>query len=289
MTNPFPAAIDAHHHLWEYSPDEYPWIPPDSRLAGDYLAPDLKETAGEAGICGTVVVQARQTLEETSWLLRLASEPNLVRGVVGWLPLADTKVEEPLERLSGNALLKGVRHVLQDEPDEAFIRKDFHRGLSLLPKYSLVYDLLLFERQLESGLALVDRQPGLPIVIDHIAKPEIQRGVVSANWKKGMKALAERENVVGVKISGMVTEVRDPEIDEATLQTYFDETLALFGPERLMFGTDWPVCLLRIDSGGRWRRMVERFAHQLSSAEKAALFFHNANRVYQLQMELPLE
>ncbi len=274
--------IDSHHHLWNYSTEEYDWIPLGTALAQDQLVAELEKATSSAGIDATVVVQARQSLEESQWLLSLADSSELIAGVVGWVPLIDANVSEPLGRLSAHPKFKGVRHVLQGEPDAYFLRDDFHHGLSLLPDLDLRYDLLLFQRQLPVAIQLVDRQPDLGIIIDHVAKPEIRKGQIDPAWKAGMTELAKRENILGVKISGMVTEVLDDEIDEATLRGYFEETLALFGADRVLFGSDWPVCLLRIDSYKSWADMVRRFVADLSPDEQQAILHNNAVRCYDL-------
>lgn len=274
--------IDSHHHLWSYSPEEYDWIPPGTPLAQDQLVAQLEQATRAAGIEATVVVQARQVLAESDWLLSLADSTDLIAGVVGWVPLIAANVGESLSRLAAHPKFKAVRHVLQDEPDSYFLRDDFHHGLSLLPDLDLRYDLLVLQRQLPVAIEMVDRQPNLGIIIDHIAKPTIRQGQVDPNWKAGMAALAERENVLGVKISGMVTEVVDTEIDVATLQAYFDATLELFGPDRVMFGTDWPVCLLRIDSYQNWVETVQDFVTRLSAEEQTAILRDNAIHCYDL-------
>lgn len=274
--------IDSHHHLWSYSTEEYPWIPPGSPLAKDHLLAGLEQATSAAGVDATVVVQARQRIEESHWLLSLADQSELIAGVVGWVPLIDPNVSEALGRLAAHGRFKGVRHVLQDEPDEYFLRDDFHRGLSLLPDLDLRYDLLIYQRQLPAAIQLVDRQPELGIIIDHIAKPEIRKGRIDPAWKAGMAELAKRDNILGVKISGMVTEALDAEPDEDTLRAYFEETLALFGPDRLMFGTDWPVCLLRVDSYQVWAEMFRVFTSTLSSDEQAAMEHDNTVRIYGL-------
>jgi len=274
--------IDSHHHLWRYSPRDYPWIPPGSRLAQDHGLAELEAATGSASVTGTVVVQARQALEENDWLLELGARSALIRGVVGWVPLVDAMVAADLERLAAAPKFKAVRHVLQEEPDEYFLRDDFHRGLAQLPAHGLVYDLLIFQRQLALGLQLVDRQPNLPIIIDHIAKPEIRNGRVEDAWRIGMAELAKRPNVIGVKISGMATEVADAVLDEATFHAYFQETLELFGPERVMFGTDWPVCLLRLESYAAWADMLRRFVAPLSAAEQELILTINCERAYRL-------
>ena len=274
--------IDSHHHLWNYSPEEYGWIPPGSPLAQDQLVAELEKATSAAGVDATVVVQARQVLEESDWLLSLADSTELIAGVVGWVPLIDQSVGNDLSRLAAHPKFKAVRHVLQEEPDSYFLRDDFHHGLSLLPDLDLRYDLLLFQRQLPVAIQLVDRQPDLGIIIDHIAKPEIRKGLIDPAWKRGMAELAKRDNILGVKISGMVTEVLDPKIDDATLRAYFDETLELFGPDRLMFGTDWPVCLLRIDSYKDWAEAVRGYVSHLSQEEADAILHDNAVRIYGL-------
>jgi L-fuconolactonase len=274
--------IDSHHHLWNYSAAEYGWIPPGSPLAQDQLLTQLDAATSAAGVDGTVVVQARQTLAESDWLLSLADQSEIIAGVVGWVPLIDPEVGNDLGRLAAHPKFKGVRHVLQGETDAYFLRDDFHRGLSMLPDLDLRYDLLLFQRQLPVALQLVDRQPDVGIIVDHLAKPEIRNGKIDPAWRAGMADLAKRDNILGVKISGMVTEVLDPEIDEPTLRAYFEETLALFGPDRLLFGTDWPVCLLRIDSYQAWTDMARSFVSGLSADEQDAILNDNAVRIYGL-------
>lgn len=274
--------IDSHHHLWRYTDEEYGWIPPGSPIVRDFLTADLEAATKAAGVEGTVVVQARQTLEESDWLLSLSDSSDIIRGVVGWVPLIDADVAGVLGRLAAHEKFKGVRHVLQGEADEYFLRDDFHRGLALLPDLDLRYDLLLFQRQLPVAIQLVDRQPDLGIIVDHLAKPVIRKGAVDPEWKAGMAELAKRDNILGVKVSGMVTEVVDDEIDEATLRAYFETTLELFGADRVMFGTDWPVCLLRIETYQAWAEMVKRFVSRLSEDEQSAILTGNALRAYDL-------
>jgi L-fuconolactonase len=274
--------IDTHHHLWNYSVAGYPWIPPASPLTRNFLVAELEAATAAAGVDGTVVVQARQILEESAWLLGLAESTEVIRGIVGWVPLIDPGVGEALGRLAACPKFKGVRHVLQDEPDAYFLRDDFHRGLALLPDLDLRYDLLLFQRQLPLATQLVDRHADLAFIIDHIAKPVIRMGLIDPAWKAGMTELAKRENILGVKISGMVTEVVGPQPDEATLRAYFDETLEIFGADRVMIGTDWPVCLLRIETYQAWTDLVRGFVARLSPAEAAAILDDNAVRIYDL-------
>jgi L-fuconolactonase len=276
--------LDAHHHLWTYDPGEYPWIPKDSPLARDHLLPELESVTSSAGVSGTIVVQARQVNEESHDLLAMARTSELIRGVVGWVPLISENVRKDLEPLASEPKFVGVRHVLQDEADDYFLREDFHRGLSMLPGLGLRYDLLLFQRQLPVAIRLVDRQPDLGIIVDHLAKPEIRTGRIEPAWRSGMKELARRDNLLGVKFSGLATEFPDDQtVDPATVRAYFEETLEIFGSDRVMFGTDWPVCLLKTESYQTWVDLVVDLASTLSTDEKEAFFVRNGMTAYQLQ------
>ena len=275
--------LDAHHHLWKYDAIQYPWIEGTSPLAQDYLIPELRENTTAAGVTGTVAVQARQSVEESDWLLDLSDQCDLIRGVVGWAPLADDDVGRHLDRLAQHPKFKAVRHVIQDEADDHFILgTEFNRGIAKLKDYELVYDILIFQRHLPQTIDFVDRHPGQPFVIDHIAKPVIHNGRIESDWQRGMTALAERDNVTTVKISGMVTEVTDDQIDEATLKNYFLESLEIFGPQRLCFGTDWPVCLLRINSYVDWANSVRDYVTELTTGEQNAVLQENCEKAYRL-------
>lgn len=276
--------LDTHHHLWSYNADDYPWIPADTPLAQNHLLVELEEATSLAGVTGTIAVQARQTTEESASLLKIAHQSDLIRGVVGWIPLVSENVDEDLELFSDNPKFVGIRHVLQDEPDAYFLRDDFHRGLSKLPAHNLRYDILLYQHQIPVATKLVDRQPELGMIIDHIAKPKAQKGRVEHEWRSGMKELAKRENILGVKFSGLATEFpKDDEIDPDTIRAYFEETLEIFGVERVMFGTDWPVCLLRLDSYKQWADTVIMLTSSLSSDEKDLILKKNGETAYQLK------
>lgn len=276
--------LDTHHHLWAYNPEEYGWIPEGTPLAQNQLLPELEAATSSAGVTGTVAVQARQIIEESHDLLSMADQGDLIRGVVGWVPLISPDVEKDLESTSPHPKFVGVRHVLQDEPDDYFLRDDFHRGLSLLPSLDLRYDLLLFQRQIPVTVKLVDRQPDLGMVIDHIAKPEAKSGQIEPGWRSGMRELAKRDNILGVKFSGLATEFADDDpIDPLTIRAYFEETLEIFGPHRVMFGTDWPVALLRIDSYQEWANTVKDLVSPLSEAEKEQILQKNGETVYRLK------
>lgn len=276
--------LDTHHHLWSYNADDYPWIPANTPLAQNHLLVELEEATSLAGVTGTIAVQARQTNEESASLLKIADQSDLIRGVVGWIPLVSENVDEDLELFSDNPKFVGIRHVLQDEPDAYFLRDDFHRGLSKLPAHDLRYDILLYQHQISVATKLVDRQPELGMIIDHIAKPKAQKGRVEHEWRSGMKELAKRENILGVKFSGLATEFpKEDEIDPDTIRAYFEETLEIFGVERVMFGTDWPVCLLKLDSYKQWADTVIILTSSLSGDEKDLILEKNGETAYQLK------
>ena len=276
--------LDTHHHLWSYNADDYPWIPANTPLAQNHLLVELEEATSLAGVTGTIAVQARQTTEESASLLKIADQSDLIRGVVGWIPLVSANVDEDLELFSDNPKFVGIRHVLQDEPDAYFLRDDFHRGLSKLPAHDLRYDILLYQHQIPVATKLVDRQPELGMIIDHIAKPKAQKGRVEHEWRSGMKELAKRENILGVKFSGLATEFpKEDEIDPDTIRAYFEETLEIFGVERVMFGTDWPVCLLKLDSYKQWADTVIILTSSLSGDEKDLILEKNGETAYQLK------
>ena len=272
--------IDSHHHFWQYSPAEYPWIGDTMKaIRRDFLPADLKAQIAEVGVDGVVSVQARQSVAETEWLLSLADEHDFVRGVVGWVPLMEPSVGEQVERFSAHPKLKGLRHVLQDEQAEYMLVDEFNRGVSLLAPRDLVYDILIVEHQLPQAIELVDRQPNLRFVVDHIAKPRIRDNLL-APWAERLRDLARRENV-WCKLSGMVTEADWTTWTEAQLKPYIDVVLEAFGPQRLMFGSDWPVCLVACGYE-RWFRIVQDTIASLSEDERAAILGGTAVNVYKL-------
>ena len=231
--------IDSHHHLWKYSAEQYGWINDQmSVLKNDFWSDELNTIASESGVDGFVSVQARQNLAETDALLSLAQDEPLIRGVVGWVPLADDDIESILDRYVANPWLKGFRHVVQDEPDDRFILgKAFNRGIGLLADRGLVYDVLIFAHQLPATIEFVDAHQELPMVLDHIAKPTIHAGRMDASWETNFRELSKRRNLT-CKFSGVVTEVRDTEWTIDTLRPYWDVALEAFTPSRLMFGSD---------------------------------------------------
>ena len=274
--------IDSHHHLWEYSTEQYGWINDDmSVLKHDFLAPELQKIASVAGVDGFVSVQARQIIEETEALLKIAAGEPLIKAVVGWVPLADENVGAVLDRFSDEPLLKAVRHVVQDEPDDRFIMgDDFNRGVTQLKDRGLVYDVLIFARQLPASIEFVDRHPDQPMVLDHIAKPTIVASKFDTEWEKNFREIAKRDNLT-CKFSGVVTEVRDDSWSIDTVRPYWDVALDAFTPKRLMFGSDWPVCLLR-SGHAQWVETVRELASELSPEEQSDFFAGTATRAYNI-------
>lgn len=273
--------IDSHQHFWHYTPAEYPWIGAGmERLARDYLPPDLAPLVAAEGIDGTVAVQARQSLEESRWLLELAAAHPLVKGVVGWVDLRSDRVGEELHDLAMNPTFVGVRHVVQDEPDPRFVLgSDFGRGLRQLHQHGLTYDLLLYPEQLPAAVELVGLFPEQPFVIDHLAKPRIAAGDIEG-WERDIRGIARHENVC-CKVSGMVTEAARGRWKRDDFTPYLDVVLDAFGPERLMVGSDWPVCLLAGEYAEVAAISRDYFA-RLSAAERQLIQGGTAARFYGL-------
>jgi len=273
--------IDAHHHFWHYDPVEYDWIDDEMHvIRRDHLPADLKRELKSAGVDGVVSVQARQCLAETEWLLELAADHDFIKGVVGWVELVSPGVEETLERLARAPKLKGLRHVIQGEPDDEYILgAAFNRGIRSLTRFGLAYDILIFPRHLPSTIRFVDQHPEQIFVLDHIAKPLIRDGAVEP-WAQLIRDLARRPNVF-CKVSGLVTEAHYEFWTEAQLRPYFEIVLEAFGPPRLMFGSDWPVCLVACEYA-RWHGLVSRWIKELSLDEQARVLGGTAMEAYKL-------
>jgi L-fuconolactonase len=273
--------IDAHHHLWRYTPEEYGWIDESMQmLQRDFLPTDLKAAMATADIDGTIAVQARQTLEETRWLLDMADANQAIRGVVGWAPIAGEEFPGCMEEFDGRAKLKGLRHVIQGERDEHYIlREDFNSGIRTMAGSGLVYEILIYERHLADTIYFVDEHPDQPFVLDHVAKPLIAAGVLQP-WASQLMELGQRENV-WCKLSGMVTEANWKSWTPEKLKPYLDVAVEVFGPERLMAGSDWPVCLVASDYA-RWWGMLRDYFADFSEAERARVFGATAVEVYGL-------
>jgi L-fuconolactonase len=234
--------IDAHQHFWRYNPQEYGWIDDSmSTLRRDFLSADLQAELEQSGIAGAIAVQARQTLYETKWLLELATASSFIAGVVGWVDLQSPDVVSQLAELAKNPKLVGVRHIVQSEPDDRFLlRPRFLRGISILEKFDLTYDILIYPQQLPMAIEFVQHFPRQRFALDHLAKPLIKSGALQP-WAFGIRKLAEFPNVY-CKLSGLVTEADWNDWKLAQIKPYLDVALESFGSERLMIGSDWPVC-----------------------------------------------
>ena len=270
--------LDSHQHFWSYDATQYPWIPKGSPLHRDWLPGDLAPLLKTAGLDGCIAVQARQTLEETRWLLALAERAAIVRGVVGWVDLRGENLDAELAEFSRQPKFRGVRHVVQEEPDAGFmLGAEFQRGVAALHHFGLAYDLLVFPKQLPAAIELARKFPVQQFVLDHLAKPEIKTGALSP-WREQIRELAQAPNVF-CKVSGMVTEADHARWQAADFTPYLDVVFEAFGEDRVMFGSDWPVCLL----AGEYARvfaLVSDYAQQFSTAAREKLFGGNAARFY---------
>jgi L-fuconolactonase len=283
MRNKKVPAIDAHHHLWNYSAAEYGWIDDSmAELRRDFVPADLEQELVAAGVDGTVVVQARQTDEETRWLLSCANETTRILGVVGWADIAAEDFERRLDGLAQQPQLVGLRHVVQAEPDGFLDGAAFHRGISAMQGKALVYDILIYERQLEEATRFVDRHEGQMFVLDHIAKPKIAAGELEP-WRKRIIELGRRPNM-RCKVSGMVTEANPKSWTPQQLRPYLDAVVDAFGPRRLMVGSDWPVCLVGTSYKGWWD-LLRGYFEKFSEDERASIFGGCAMTTYGLTMD----
>ncbi len=272
--------IDAHHHFWHYNTQDYGWISDEMAvLRRDFLPADLKSELDRAGIDRVVSVQARQCVEETEWLLKLAEENEFIAGVVGWLPIASPDFPALLEQFAANPKLRAIRHVVQDEPDDRFILGEaFNRGIDRLLSAHLVYDILIFERHLPYAIEFVkDHSPEQVFVLDHIAKPKIAAGEMQP-WADNLRKLAAFPNVY-CKLSGLVTEADIHNWTPDQLRPYVETVLDAFGPGRVMFGSDWPVCTCATTYSA-WRGLVGEFISRLSEHEQAQIMGETALKAY---------
>jgi L-fuconolactonase len=277
---PITETIDAHHHLWRYTPANYAWIDdPMAALRRDFLPADLDIELAAAHVDGTVAIQARQTLEETNWLLALARHSPTIRGIVGWAPLADDHIEATLDTFAREPKLKGLRHVVQAEPPGFLDGHAFNRGIRALTARNLAYDILILANQLEEAIRFVDRHPSQTFVLDHIAKPNIATQQLEP-WRTHIRELARRDNV-SCKLSGLVTEDVWSSWSLTTLQPFLETVVEAFTPTRLMAASDWPVCLVATSYTGWWEVLRTYFA-SYSCEEQSQLFGATASRIYQL-------
>jgi L-fuconolactonase len=278
--------VDAHHHLWDPGRRAYPWM--DESVAAirrPFGVADLDAAAGPEGFEATIAVQAVSSVEETEELLDAAAAPGRVAGVVGWVDLADPEVAATLAALRarpGGRSLVGVRHQVHDEPDPDWLLRDqVLEGLAAVAGAGLVYDLLVRERELPAARVVAERLPELTLVVDHLAKPRIREGAMEP-WTGGLAALARHPNVA-CKVSGLVTEADWTAWTPAQLVPYVAHAAEVFGPERLLFGSDWPVCLLAAGYAEVVAAATEALDRAgLGPAEREAVLGANARRLYRL-------
>lgn len=273
--------VDAHQHFWFYNAQKHAWINDEMAvLKRNFLPTDLQAIYQENGIDACVAVQADQSEAETDFLLELAAEYDFIKGVVGWVDLRSEQIEERLAHYAQFPKLKGFRHVVQDELDPEFmLGKHFSEGLSLLSKYNFTYDILIFPTQLEAAIKTVQRFPKQKFVLDHIAKPYIKEGKI-VTWEKHIRELANHSNVY-CKVSGMVTEADWRNWNQEDFIPYLEVVFEAFGVDRIMFGSDWPVCLL----GAQYTEMKDIVENYLSNYPKeghARIFGQNAADFYGL-------
>jgi len=279
--------IDAHQHFWQRSlPFDYGWheAPEMEPLRTDFLPAHLKPLLDDAGVRGSICVQTQHRLDENRWALALADRHDWLLGVVGWIDLASPACGEQLQEFAARPKFVGVRHVVQDEPDDDFVvRPEFVRGLRLLEQRGLPFDLLFYPRHLRHAATLARALPDLPLVIDHLAKPRIKQGPPRAGtdgWLEALQAAAACDNVY-CKLSGMITEADWRAWRPADLRPYLDVALEAFGPARCMCGSDWPVCLLAGSYRQAWEALCEGLA-SLTAAERADVLGGTAARCYRL-------
>jgi L-fuconolactonase len=279
--------VDAHQHFWDPRRADYPWMTGEMAVIRRPFAPDdLRPLLRDAGVDYTVLVQTRSSLEETREFLALAEATDFIAGVVGWVDLTDAQLSHTIRELQGGpggSYLAGIRHQVHDEPDPVWLlHGDVHRGLAAIGEAGLAYDLLVRTRELPAALQVTRRFPDIRFVIDHIAKPPISTGEIDA-WAEAMAPFAEQGNV-SCKLSGMVTEADWSRWTVEDLIPYVERVAGWFGEDRLMFGSDWPVCLV----AAQYQRVVSVYRSalgELSDGAEAKIFGANAIQFYRLQVE----
>jgi L-fuconolactonase len=274
--------IDSHQHFWHYNPVDHAWMSEAmGTIKRDFLPEDLKPLLESIGFDGCVAVQARQNLDETRWLLALAERNTFIRGVVGWVDLRSKHLPAQLAEFASHPRLVGVRHVVHDEPDDRFmIDQDFRRGISQLAEFGLAYDLLLFPKHLPVAVELVKEFPYQRFVLDHIAKPRTADGLLSP-WQEDLMELAGYDNVT-CKLSGMVTEGDWASWKAGDFQRYLDVVFAAFDPNRLMIGSDWPVCTAAASYATTMQIVID-YLQPFSGEVQAGILGDNCARIYKIR------
>ncbi|MGE4620338.1 MAG: amidohydrolase family protein [Planctomycetota bacterium] len=277
-----PIKIDAHQHFWRHDPAVHTWMNDQMTiLMQNHLPADLRPALDREGIVGCVAVQADSSIQENEFLLQLADQNRWILGVVGWVDLQSPQLPQQLDRWCQHRRAVGVRHIVQDEPDDRFLDGEtFRQGVRSLAQRGQTYDLLIYERQLPAAIEFVQAIPEVPMVLDHIAKPRIEAGVLEP-WASQIKELALAPNLM-CKLSGMVTEASWKNWSPDDLRPYIETAIEAFGPDRLMFGSDWPVCRLAAEYP-QVKNLVEPYLATLSDSERAAIEGGNASSFYRLE------
>ncbi len=273
--------IDSHQHFWQYDANKHNWIDDDMAvIRKDFLPADLLPVLQQNNIAGCVAVQADETEDDTNFLIRLSAENTFIKGVVGWVDIRAENLEERLHFYKAHPVVKGFRHVLQGEAPGFMLQPSFVKGIAAFKAFNFTYDLLIFAHHLNAALELVRKFPDQKFVVDHIAKPSVKTGLTK-EWQVGMKALASCKNVF-CKVSGMVTEAHYQQWKKEDFTPYLDVVINAFGINRLMFGSDWPVCLVAA-SYAQMLGIVQEYFTPFSISEQEGFFGGNAAAFYQLE------
>tara|TARA_B100001175_G_scaffold218806_1_gene186139 strand:+ start:4016 stop:4840 length:825 start_codon:yes stop_codon:yes gene_type:complete len=272
--------IDSHQHFWNYDPIKDAWIDDSMEvIRRDFLPKDLKPLLDENAIDGCIAVQADQSENETDFLLSCAQKNKFIKGVIGWLDLTSDNLESRLNHYIKNPLFKGLRHIVQAEKDDYLLREDVQKGISKLANYNLTYDILIFPSQLNAAIELVKKFPKQQFVLDHIAKPHISNSMDEL-WRSNIIELSKNQNV-SCKLSGLVTETNNYTFNDIDFNPYLDIIFQSFGPKRILFGSDWPVCLL----AANYKKVYDLIFDYLdnhSTEIKTQIFGLNAIKIYNL-------
>ena len=274
--------IDSHQHFWKFDPVKDAWI--DDRmkiLRRDFLPADLAPILHKNKVNGCIAVQADQSEKETEFLLQLARKNDFIKGVIGWVDLCAENSPEQIAHLSQNRILKGFRHIVQAEPDGFMIQENFQRGISALKAHDLIYELLIYPKQLREAIALVEKHPKQQFILDHIAKPQISE-TIDQDWVCGIQTLAKFPNVA-CKLSGLVTETQDFNWQKVDFKPFLDIITTAFGTDRILFGSDWPVCLLG-GNYGQILQIITNYLDNFSGTDRNKVMGLNAARLYKLSI-----
>jgi len=276
--------IDSHNHFWKFDPIRDSWIEDSMQvLRRDFLPKDLQPILHENNIDGTVAVQADQSESETNFLLDLAESNHFIRGVVGWVDFKADDIEQKLSAFASNNKLRGFRHIAQAETDDGFlVGNDFLNGLKYLKTYDYTYDILIYPRQLKAAIELAYELPDQKLVLDHIAKPLIKTGIMDP-WASQMKELGSSKNVY-CKISGIITEADHQDWNAEEIKPYLDVVFDAFSSDRIMFGSDWPVCLLA-GSYAQVVQLIEDYVGKFDPSVIERIFGGNAIKFYKLEWD----